>query len=87
MGSRRPDDQGDCRTAWRRLGTLPTPALFPGRRPVRSELGNREVTRLFNVAESLHANFYEDQLQPFDISESLDDVERLLDLLEPLAHA
>ena len=52
---------------------------------LRSELGNRDVVRLFNVAESLHANFYEDQMQPFDIAESLDDVERLLDLLEPLA--
>ena len=51
---------------------------------LRSELGNREVTRLFNVAESLHGNFYEDQLQHSDISESLDDVARFLDLLEPL---
>ena len=51
---------------------------------LRSELGNREVTRLFNVAESLHGNFYEDQLQPSDISESLDDVERFLNLLDPL---
>ena len=51
---------------------------------LRSELGNRDVTRLFNVAESLHGNFYEDQLQPSDIAESLDDVERFLDLLDPL---
>ena len=51
---------------------------------LRSELGNRDIMRWFNVAESLHANFYEDQLLPSDISESLDDVERLLDLLEPL---
>ena len=54
---------------------------------LRSELGNRDVTRLFNVAESLHGNFYEDQLRPEDVSESLDDVERLLDLLEPIAQA
>ena len=51
---------------------------------LRSELGNREVTRLFNVAESLHGNFYEDQLQPSDVSESLDDVEQFLNLLDPL---
>ena len=51
---------------------------------LRSELGNRDVTRLFNVAESLHGNFYEDQLQPADIAESLDDVERFLNLLDPL---
>ena len=52
---------------------------------LRSETGNREIVRFFQVAESLHVNFYEDQLRPADISESLDDVERLLDLLEPLA--
>ena len=52
---------------------------------LRAEIGNRDVVRLFQVAESLHGNFYEDQLPPHDIAESLDDVERLLDLLEPLA--
>ena len=52
---------------------------------LRSELGNRDVIRFFNVAESLHGNFYEDQMAAGDIAEGLDDVERLLDLLEPLA--
>ena len=51
---------------------------------LRSELGNRDVVRLFNVAESLHGNFYEDQWEPSHIAEALDDVEQLLDLLEPL---
>lgn len=51
---------------------------------LRSELGNRDVVRLFNVAESLHVNFYEDQWAPSDISDALDDVERFLDLLDPL---
>ncbi len=51
---------------------------------LRSELGNRDVMRLFNVAESLHGNFYDDQWEPSDISEALDDVERLLYLLDPL---
>ena len=52
---------------------------------LRSEMGNRDVVRFFQVAESLHVNFYEDQLRPSDISESLDDVARLLDLIEPQA--
>ena len=52
---------------------------------LRSELGNRDVVRLFNVAESLHGNFYEDQWDPSHISEALDDVEQFLDLLEPLS--
>ena len=52
---------------------------------LRSELGNHDVVRFFQVAESLHINFYEDQWDPEVISASLDDVERLLDLLDPLS--
>lgn len=52
-----------------------------------AELGNRDVVRFFQVAESLHGNFYEDHFPPEVISESLDDMERLLDLLERLARA
>lgn len=54
---------------------------------LRSEMGNRDVMRCFQAAESLHGNFYEDHFPPEIISESLDDVERLLDLLEPLIDA
>ena len=54
---------------------------------LRSEMGNRDIVRFFNVAESLHGNYYEDQMAAGDIAESLDDVERLLDLIEPLARA
>lgn len=54
---------------------------------LRSELGNRDVFRYYQVADSLHGNFYEDELPPRDIGEGLDDVERLLGLLEPLTHA
>ena len=39
------------------------------------------------VADSLHGNFYEDELQSEDIADSLDDVQRFLDKLEPLAGA
>ena len=51
---------------------------------LRSEMGNRDIVRFFQVAESLHVNFYEDQMRPTDIAESLNDVGQLLDLLEPL---
>ena len=51
---------------------------------LRSEMGNRDIVRFFLSAESLHINFYEDHWPPSVISESLDDVERLLDLLDPL---
>ena len=48
-----------------------------------AETGDRDVLRWFQVAEALHGNFYEDQMEPTDIGDSLDDVERLLDKLEP----
>ena len=51
---------------------------------IRSVTGDRDVYRWFQVAEALHGNFYEDQMVSADITESLDDVERLLDRLEPL---
>ena len=50
---------------------------------LRAETGDRDVFRWFQVAEALHGNFYEDQMEPTDIGDSLDDVERLLDKLEP----
>ena len=53
---------------------------------LRSETGNRDVFRYFQVADSLHGNFYEDIMPARDIAEALDDVEQLLDLLDPLAH-
>lgn len=52
---------------------------------LRSETGNRDVFRYYQVADSLHGHFYEDIMPARDISEALDDVEQLLDLLEPLA--
>ena len=51
---------------------------------LRSETGERDVMRLFLQADALHGNFYEDELEAHDVAEALDDVERLLDLLEPL---
>ncbi len=51
---------------------------------VRSETGDRDVYRWFQVAESLHGNFYEDQMSAEDIAESLNDVQALLDRLATL---
>ncbi len=54
---------------------------------LRSETGNRDVFRYYQVASDLHGNFYDDALPARDIADGLDDVEQLLDLLEPLAQA
>ena len=51
---------------------------------LRSVTGDRDVYRWFQVAEALHGNFYENQMEPTDVGESLDDVERFLDKVEPL---
>lgn len=48
------------------------------------ETGDEDIRRLFQVANSLHVNFYEDWETDRNISGGLDDVERLLDLLEPM---
>ena len=52
---------------------------------LRAETGDRDVFRLYQVADSLHGNFYEDEFPAADVAEALDDVARLLDKLEPLA--
>ena len=39
---------------------------------LRAELGDRDVFRLYMVADSLHGNFYEDELQPEDVAEALE---------------
>ena len=49
------------------------------------ETGNSELRRLYRVADSLHINFYEDLDTREDVSAGLEDVKRLLDVLEPLA--
>ena len=54
---------------------------------LRSETGDRDVFRLYQVADSLHGNFYEDEFPPENVAEALDDVETLLDKLEPLTGA
>ena len=49
---------------------------------LRAETGDRDIYRWYQVADALHGNFYEDEMEPADVGESLDDVERFLDKLE-----
>ncbi len=58
--------------------------LFAALRQVRNETGNEDIRRLFAVANRLHTNYYEDWLDSETVAEDLDDVEQLLNLLEPL---
>ena len=50
--------------------------LFTAVGRLRTELGDRDVRRPFNVASSLHVNFYEDWRSAEAVAEGLDDVER-----------
>ena len=47
---------------------------------LRDETGDGDIRRLFNTASALHEN----TMQAFEVAESLDDVETLLDKLIPL---
>ena len=51
------------------------------------ETGDADIRRLFNVANALHMNFYEDWRSSESVGESLDDVERFLDKMDPLVSA
>ena len=51
---------------------------------LRAETGDGDIRRLFNTANALHENFYENTMSAEDIAESLDDVQALLDRLETL---
>ena len=51
------------------------------------ETGDREISRLYRVASDLHTNFYEDADGSNDVLLGLDDIQTLLDKLEPLVDA
>ncbi len=51
---------------------------------LRAETGDGDIRRLFRAASDLHENFYENTMQDFEVADSLDDVEALLDKLLPL---
>ena len=49
-----------------------------------SETGDPHLSRLFQVAGNLHVNFYENWFPADTVRLSLEDVQELLDKLEPL---
>ncbi len=54
-------------------------------RKLTDETGDDDIRRLFQVANSLHINFYENWEPAGSVRGGLDDVRRMLDKLEPLA--
>ena len=57
--------------------------LFVAVRRLRNETGDEDIRRLFDVASSLHTNFYEDWKEPQSIAEGLHDMVRFIDKLAP----
>lgn len=51
---------------------------------LRAETGDGDIRRLFAIANTLHENFYENQMAAADIEQDLADVERLLQKLEAI---
>ena len=60
-------------------------ALFDVIARLVDETGDSEIRRLFRVANALHVNFYENWDKAENVAGDLDDLERFLDKLEPLA--
>ena len=54
---------------------------------LRSQYGDGDIFRFYQVADSLHGNFYEDEFTAEDVAQALGDVESLLDKLDPLIGA
>ena len=50
---------------------------------LRAETGDGDIRRLFGVANLLHENFYENDMETDDVADGLDDVEALIDKLLP----
>ena len=51
---------------------------------LRSETGDGDIRRLFGVANLLHENFYENDMETDDVADGLHDAEALMDKLIPL---
>ena len=51
---------------------------------LRAETGDGDIRRLFNTASTLHENCYENTMPAFEVAESLDDVEALMNKLIPM---
>ncbi len=48
------------------------------------ETSNEDIARLFSIAESLHANFYEAYRSEAAVRLGIDDMQRFLDILESI---
>ena len=59
-------------------------ALFNAVSRLVDETGDDDIGRLFHIASALHVNFYENWDNPRSIARGLDDMERLLQKLQPL---
>ena len=60
------------------------PLLYQAAGRLARETGDRQISTLFHVANSLHGNFYENWFAPEVVEDGLRDVELLIDKLEPL---
>ena len=60
-------------------------ALFQVVRRLTDESGDNELVRLFQIANSLHINFYEDWIPRASVFESLRAVGELVNKLEPFS--
>ena len=69
---------------WRHRGHR---LLFDAVDTLRDETGDADIRRLFDVANALHFNFYEDWRSAASVAAGLEDVELLLDKMEPLIRA
>lgn len=59
-------------------------ALFSAVDRMARETGQPEIRRLFDVASSLHVNFYENWKSAENVEGGLGDVRQLLDMLRPM---
>jgi uncharacterized protein (UPF0332 family) len=71
-----------ARRRWRHAGHR---ELFQVVNRLVEETGDRELVRLFHVANSLHSNFYEDWMTQEFVEQGLDQVRELVDRLERIA--
>lgn len=58
--------------------------LFRAAHRLRDETGNMDIVKMFGLAHNLHVNFYDDILDAQAVGDGLDDVERFVNLVEPL---
>ncbi len=57
--------------------------LFAAVMQLRRETSDQNLSALFHVANSLHSNFYEDDMDAETVADALNYVEQFVDFLEP----